>query len=179
MLRDQCVRSISPLAFLNNFLVNDQPFRDSSTTSVEAAAFQKRARAGNLSLGRCPSGELMKRPCKQHPPLRPTQPALCALRPEPSLPVHTADWQQGSASWDNPENTAARKVLRAQPRVQEALDVWWSAAVRNASPDECSADGGLLQAPYCALSKRVYKAATEENLTLASRRPHPDSRVRP
>ena len=106
-------------------------FKDAA--SVETAAFQARAKEGHISLGRCSSRELLKRPY----------------------------WQQGSKRFDDPANKAAREALRKHPRVLEALETWWSTAERNAAPEERNAKGGLLEAPYRTLSKKIYKAMIE------------------
>ena len=107
-------------------------FKDAA--SVETAEFQARAKEEHISLGRCSSPELRKRPY----------------------------WQQGSERFDDPANKAAREALRQHPRVLEALETWWSTAAREAAPEERDADGGLLEALYRTLSKMIYKAMIEQ-----------------
>ena len=130
-----------PVIARNRAVAQQSAFLDAQTrsvafkeaASVETAAFQARAKEGNISLGRCSSRELLKRPY----------------------------WQQGSARFDDPANRAAREALRKHPRVLEALETWWSTAERNAAPEERNASGGLLEAPYRTLSKKIYKAMIE------------------
>ena len=130
-----------PVIARNRAVAQQSAFLDAQTrsaafldaASVETAAFQERAKEANISLGRCSSRELLKRPY----------------------------WQQGSERFDDPANKAAREALRKHPRVLEALETWWSTAERNAAPEERSADGGLLEAPYRTLSKMIYKAMIE------------------
>ena len=98
-------------------------------SEIESAAFLKCAHHHRLSVGR---GD-----------------------PRITTPYHL----QGDTSFDAPKAKAKRAAIRQNDRVQEALEVWWETAVRCAEQDVLSADGGLLEQPYFAINKRIYKAS--------------------